>query len=649
VNTLAGRYRLLAVLGRGGMGVVWRARDERLDRDVAVKVLHAWVADDPDLRRRFEDEARVLAGLQHTHVVRLYDVARHEGNAVLVMELVEGESFATLVRGGRRLPWATAAALCRPIAEALAYAHERGVVHRDLTAANVLVESASGRVVVSDFGLARLLRASPGTPGSTLVAGTPEYWSPEQAAGRTPDAATDVYALGCLLFRLLTGRLPFEDDDRLAAGLRRVHEDAPRVATAAEDLPPEACALVDSMLARARDRRPTALEVARRLDTGRQALHAALPAEGRGVPAEGATLVAPTQVASAGTMRARRLRPYRAISRARVAVAAFVLAAVLAVSGGAVYALAGREPPGISAPQLVGKTLVQARARVAAAAKHNGVAPPHVRVTSRGYSERRPAGTILAQDHSAGTHVPSSERLGVRLSLGSSRAAVPAMAGAEPRDAVRDLAAAGFRPVRRYGPSRSTPAWRVARTDPPAGTNVRRPARVVVLVSTGPPRVAVPDVRGEDRGDGLDRLERAGLAVRVEEAPSTSADPGAILEVSPAPRTRTPIGTTVTVVVAREPRWDVVRSADGNGDYATRPIVVEKNSRVVLAVDNTSFLGLFAASVDVSWAGDSSDRVEVDSGNAALLLEPVDERRTVAFTLRTHGSVRWTLRIEKLV
>jgi eukaryotic-like serine/threonine-protein kinase len=649
VNTLAGRYRLLAVLGRGGMGIVWRARDERLDRDVAVKVLHAWVADDPDLRRRFEGEARMLAGLQHTHVVRLYDVARHEGNAVLVMELVEGESFAALVRGGRRLPWATAAALCRPVAEALAHAHARGIVHRDLTAANVLVESASGRVVVSDFGLARLLRASPGTPGSTLIAGTPEYWSPEQAAGRTPDAATDVYALGCLLFRLVTGRLPFEGDDRLAAGLRRVHEDAPRVATHAQELPAGACALVDSMLARAPDRRPTAVEVARRLDTARHPFHGALPAMGRGLPADAATLVAPTQVPVTRAAPARRRTPYRAIGRARVAVAAFALAAVLAVSAGAVYALASREPPGISAPQLVGATLAQARARVDAAADESGVVAPNVRVTSRGYSERRPAGTILAQDHSAGTPVPSTERLGVRLSLGPSRAAVPTAVGAEPRDVVRRLTAAGFTPVRRYGPSRSTPAWRVAQTAPPPGTLVRRPARVVVLISTGPPRVAVPDVRGEDRDDGLDRLERAGLAVRVEEAPSTSADPGAILEVSPAPRTRTPIGTTVTVVVAREPRWDVVRSADGTGDYATRPIVVEKDSRVVLAVDNTSFLGLFSAYVDVSWTGDATDRVEVDSGRAALLLEPAHERRTVAFTLRAHGSVRWTLQVEKLV
>jgi eukaryotic-like serine/threonine-protein kinase len=649
VKTLAGRYRLLAVVGRGGMGVVWRARDERLDRDVAVKVLHAWVAADPELRRRFEDEARLLAGLQHAHVVRLYDVARHEGNAVLVMELVEGESFATLVSGGRRLSWAMAAALCRPVAEALSYAHARGIVHRDLTAANVLVESASSRVVVSDFGLARLLRTSPGTPGSTLIAGTPEYWSPEQAAGRTPDAATDVYALGCLLFRLVSGRLPFEGDDRLAAGLRRVHEDAPPLATRAKDVPAEACALVDSMLARAPDRRPTALEVERLLDSDRHAFHEGLSARDPGMAVDAATIVAPTQAALTHVTRARPLTPYRAIRRARVAAAAFVLAAVLAVSGGAVYALASREPPGISAPPLVGATLAQARERVDTAAETNAVAPPQVRVTSRGYSERWRAGTILAQDHAPGTHVPSTENLGVRLSLGSRWAAVPVTTGAETRDALRDLAAAGFSAVRRYGPSRSTPAWHVARTDPSAGTQVRRPARVTVLVSTGPPRVAVPDVRGEDSGDGLDRLERAGLTVNVEEVPSTSADPGAILELRPPPRTRTPIGTTVTVIVAREPRWDVVRSADGHGDYATRPIVVETDSRVVIAVDNTSFLGLFPAHVDVSWAGDATDTIEVDAGEDALLLEPADIPRTVAFTLRTHGDVRWTLRIEELV
>ena len=117
--TLAGRYRLLTQVGRGGMGIVWRARDERLDRDVAVRSCMLVAADDPKLRRRFEDEARLLAGLQHAHVVRLYDVARHEGNAVLVMELVEGDSVAALVAYGARPVARGQARLCGPVAAAL--------------------------------------------------------------------------------------------------------------------------------------------------------------------------------------------------------------------------------------------------------------------------------------------------------------------------------------------------------------------------------------------------------------------------------------------------------------------------------------------------------------------------------------------------
>ena len=638
------------------MGVVWRARDERLGRDVAVKVLHAWVADDPKLRRGFENEATLLAGLQHPHVVRLYDVAQHEGNAVLVLELVEGDSVAALVSGGSRLGWAEAAALCSPVASALAYAHARGVVHRDLTAANVLVEAASGRVVVSDFGLARLLRASSETPRSSGIAGTPEYWSPEQAAGQTPDTATDIYALGCLLFRLVAGRLPFESDDRFAAGLRRVHEEAPALAAHAPRVPKDACALVDSMLARNPRARPTAVEAVRLLGAEgspmprrARARRARGPTAATGVASTQApTAVAPTEAAFPGPNPAGGPKSYRAVRRGRVAAAAFVFAVLVALVGGGVFAIASREPPGVGAPQLVGATLAQARERVGALAEQNDVVPPRVLVTGRAYSERIPAGAVLAQDHSPGEHVPARGTLGVRLSLGSPWAVVPETAGAETRSALDELAAAGFTPVRRYGPSLSTPPWHVAETDPPAGSRVRRPAKVTLLVSTGSPRIAVPDVRGDDRSDGLETLEDAGLAVSVEEVPSASADPGTILELEPAQGTRARIGTTVTVIVAREPRWEIVKSLDGSDGYSTEAILVDSGHRVVLAVDNTSFLGLFPAYVDVSWQGEATGSAEVGSGEDGLLLQPADAPRTVAFTISPDGSAHWTLRIEKL-
>ena len=258
---VARRYRLLEQLGRGGMGVVWRARDERLERDVALKVLHPWVAEDPELRERFEREASALARLEHPNVVRLYDVLENDGQTVLVMELVEGVALDALI-SGRTLDWDDARRYCGPVAAALAHAHRRGVVHRDLTPANVLVEHGTGRIVVTDFGLARLARSSRSAPISGVLAGTPEYWAPEQAAGGETGPATDLYALGCILFRLLTGRMPFEGEDRLATGLRRAHERAPTLAVAAPGAPAEAAQLVDRLLQRAAALRGDAVEAA---------------------------------------------------------------------------------------------------------------------------------------------------------------------------------------------------------------------------------------------------------------------------------------------------------------------------------------------------------------------------------------------------
>src|SRR6185437_13316221 len=192
-HIVANRYRLREQLGRGGMGVVWRARDERLGREIALKVLHSWVADDPELRARFEREASALARLEHPNVVRLYDVLEDKKQTVLVLELVHGRGLHTIA-AGRTLGWDDARRYCAPVAAGLAHAHARGVVHRDLTPSNVLVENGMGRVVVTDFGLARLVRSSTSAPVSGVLAGTPEYWAPEQAAGEATGPATDLYA-----------------------------------------------------------------------------------------------------------------------------------------------------------------------------------------------------------------------------------------------------------------------------------------------------------------------------------------------------------------------------------------------------------------------------------------------------------------------
>ena len=234
MTVLAARYELLDKVGEGGMSVVWRARDRELDREVAIKMLRSLVAPDPAQLRRFHREARALAALAHGHIVRIYDYISNDEQSFLVMEYVDGANLAQTTRGRLPLPTGEAAAYMRPVAQALAYAHGRGVVHRDLTPSNILIERGSGRVVTTDFGLARIARSTGSLTATGVLLGTPEYWSPELALGRENGAAADLYALGCILFLLLSGRLPFEGEDRLAVGLRRAHDDAPSL----QSLPP---------------------------------------------------------------------------------------------------------------------------------------------------------------------------------------------------------------------------------------------------------------------------------------------------------------------------------------------------------------------------------------------------------------------------
>ena len=179
-----------------------------------------------------------------------------------MMEFIEGCNLARATFHRLPVSWSEAASYARPVCDALAYAHAKGVIHRDLTPANVLIERDTGRVVTTDFGLARIARSGGSATTIGVLLGTPEYWSPEQAMGRRSDEATDMYALGCILYLLLSGSLPFEGDDRLATGLRRAHEDPPSLGALSPGTPSSVVELVDSLLDRDPSRRPCARTVA---------------------------------------------------------------------------------------------------------------------------------------------------------------------------------------------------------------------------------------------------------------------------------------------------------------------------------------------------------------------------------------------------
>ncbi|MDQ2966010.1 MAG: protein kinase, partial [Chloroflexota bacterium] len=207
-SVLGGRYRLIELLGQGGMATIFRARDNQLERDVAAKVLRPEYGRDPDFGARFRQEAQAAASLNHPNVVAVYDYGQDAAGPFIVMELIDGEDLSTVIRRVGALPPRQAARLTADIARALAAAHARGIVHRDVKPGNVML-NRNGRVYVTDFGIARALAEAQMTlPGTTL--GSVHYFSPEQARGEQATVSSDIFSLGIVLYEMLTGQRPWE-------------------------------------------------------------------------------------------------------------------------------------------------------------------------------------------------------------------------------------------------------------------------------------------------------------------------------------------------------------------------------------------------------------------------------------------------------
>jgi hypothetical protein len=326
---IGGRYRLRDRLGAGGMSVVWQARDEVLERDVAVKVLAPALAENPDLLHRIHAEARAAAGLRHPNVVAVYDFGETEdlGRTVpyIVMELVTGRSMTELLTGGP-LPWRLAVLIGAQVAAALASAHAHGIVHRDVKPANVMVTAAGVKLV--DFGISATVGDADMAEGQLL--GTPAYLAPERLDGGSVRPATDVYALGLLLFLGLAGRLPWEAStatQMLRAHRYREPPPLPRV----PDLPAEAAELCHHCLAKRPEDRPTAAAAAETLGTiaglppASLLLGAAAPPDDDADAAEGTTTVGVVAGTATQLDSGRRRR--------RTAALAGGIAAALAVGG----------------------------------------------------------------------------------------------------------------------------------------------------------------------------------------------------------------------------------------------------------------------------------------------------------------------------
>jgi serine/threonine-protein kinase len=338
---IADRYELEELCGSGGMSSVYKARDTLLDRNVALKILHEQYTDDEEYVERFRREARAVARLSHPNIVTVIDRGEDEGRQFIVFEYVPGENLKDLITRTGPLPIRSAIELALQVARGLAFAHEHGLVHRDVKPQNVLL-NGEGEAKVTDFGIARSLDVEHGMTQTGTVLGTSNYLAPEQANGRPVEQRTDVYSLGVVLYELLTAEVPFKGENFVAVAMKHINEPPPSLLERRPDAPLRLVAAVERALAkRPQDRFPTMAALADELERCLAEL---------GTPDAERTLIAPSPVLRES--RPRRLRSRKRsrwpliLSALLLIGAAAVLVGVLALGGGSGEpAKGGATPP----------------------------------------------------------------------------------------------------------------------------------------------------------------------------------------------------------------------------------------------------------------------------------------------------------------
>ncbi|HET6738178.1 MAG TPA: Stk1 family PASTA domain-containing Ser/Thr kinase [Kribbella sp.] len=540
-RVLDGRYRVGARVAKGGMATVYQALDMRLDRTVALKVMHDGLGDDAAFTRRFVAEARAAARLSNQHVVAVFDQGDDDGTLFLAMEYVPGRTLRDVIREEAPLSPARALDLLTPVLSALSAAHDAGIVHRDIKPENVLI-SDKGAVKVADFGLARAVSASGNTATQGLLMGTVSYLAPELVTDGSADARSDVYSAGILLYELLTGNKPHSGDTPIQVAYAHVHNDVPAPSLEQPGIPPYVDALVQRATARDRDLRPTDARVfSRQVHRVRSALDEGLPDDPEltgdltvpiqqirqdsgyddgytrgehgtvvdGQPVKHDTIVVPVEhgrptgaPAKTAPPPARTAAPQRR-SRGPIALIVILLAAI-GIGTAAWYYGIHRYT---TTPDLLNKTTAVAITEAEQAGLHANLA-------NQDYSEDVKQGEVMRTDPAAGDRIRKDGDIGLTVSKGPERYRVPQLVGLDLEAAQQALS-----PIKlitgkvneQY--DEKVPKGRVIAISPKFNTIVKPGTAVNFAVSKGPQPINVPDLTGKPYRDASKALKKLGFVV----------------------------------------------------------------------------------------------------------------------------------------
>ncbi len=496
---LDGRYELHELIGEGTFGRVYRGYDRRLAREVAIKVIKPWWAEDPDWAESFGREAQLLARVSDPGIVQIFDVGQAEEGLYYVTELVSGESLAHRLRRGGPLPVWQACEIAEQLCRALEHAHAEHIVHRDVKPANVLI-SQHGRVKVGDLGIARLAEGGTTDGGTATIVGTPRYMAPEQAGGEPVTPATDVYSTGIVLYEMLAGHPPFGGDSAVEIALRHVQEPVPALPPGTPD---SLQRIVGRSLAKdPADRYQSALAMAdelayaharARAGSSRSNGSGSNGSGSNGSTANGSGGEAPT--ATNSTRVAPRFTPRRNVNPAarRRSIAALVLALALlgAMVVGAIALTAG---PTVAVPQLHGLTKRAVNAKL-----HH----LHLRADFGTQFARARVGTVVGQTPGMGTRVKEDSAIQVELSKGPRPVEIPSLKGASSSAAVAHLHRAVLKAKLTYVAAPGTAPGTVTGQSPAVGEHRPPHSTVTLFVAETPTWRYVTSFAGEGGGHSV--------------------------------------------------------------------------------------------------------------------------------------------------